>query len=1485
MVSIPLLMYAVLRSSTIQTWLVHKVTDYISEEYKTKITIKGVDIKLFKTIVLEKLYVEDLHEDTLLYVDEFDVGIDDFKFSENKLIIGSIDLNNSTIKIKSDTAGVMNFQYLIDAFMSAEEDTTSSAPWDLRVKRLSIANANLHYYDAAADTLPDSLKTQEMNFSDLSFTKTNLTLSEISLGDTISFHLDKVSMNEKSGFTVSNLITSGKYYDTGVELKDFSLKLKNTTLEAKKAVLAYDSLGDFGDFMNKIKFDVDLKKSRIFTNDLAPVASLLAGYNLDFGFKGHFSGVASDLKADSVYFDFAKNTILATSFTAKGLPDVYNTDFDVKIDKLSTSYSDLDLIKLPPFDANSKLPIPSQIKLLGVIKYSGSLKGNISKLENTGNLITGLGNINTTAKIKYDTVSSKIDFDVKLDAQDLVVNKLLGETTNYGKIDINSTLIGYNQGNSVSADVQLVVSDFVYNNYTYSELELLGKVTEKSFNGKITLIDPNVMLDVNGDFYFTEDSSSYKFNGALQQAHLETLGLDTARKAGILSLLFDGDLSGNSLDNLNGSASILNIDYISATDTFILEKLKFTAVNKLANNIHRLTLSSRLFDFGINGDYTFSDLSYSMQNFLNHYLPSVISKPELPKDKQFAQAKINFDIDIKQTSDLFKIFVPGLHLAEGTNFKGNFNSKDNSFRLNGYSPSIAYGDQKLAQITVNTHSSDKELTTIIAAEKFFFTKENSLDFFELKNIIRNDSIVLGVEWDNKTDSLRYSGNFNTISTFKKNIFNNSTLIETYIKPSRIVLADSLWQISKSSVFIDSSSIYINNLDLFNRFQKIRINGAISPNKTDTLVLSFNKFELNNLDLITQESGFYLFGQLNGNVKIAGIYDSPYIFSEAVIDSFTLNDEFIGDVTIRGNTFQDRVFVDVVGQRLELKTIDLKGNYNFKTDSLDFNLVLNKFRLEALQPYAQGIASGLDGRINGNLKIDGTTEKPRMNGILKFHKCVFTLDYTKVQYSFTDSIFITEDRYYFKNMEIFAGRVNKAFVSGEVTHNYFRNIMLDLNIDAKNFLFVDTKAGDNDMFYGKAYASGIIGIKGPLEKMVVDVNVTTRPGTHLYLPLSTASEVSENNFITFINKIDSVKTEKKTEEAMTDLSSMQINMGIEMTPDATIEMIFDETVGDKMSAQGSGPIRMEINTLGDFNMFGEYTISKGSYLFTLQNLINKYFEVKPGSTLKWNGSPYDALLDLTAVYRIKKVPLYDLVLDDNFKETKIPVDCNLAMQGNLTSPTIKFDIDLKNADEKIESQVNNLTEDDLNKQVLSLLIINKFQPLPGLSSDFISAGGVGVNTTELLSNQLSNWLSQISNDFDIGINYRPGSDISSKELEVALSTQLWNDRVSINGNVGVGNQSTSAASSAGSSVVGDFDIEVKITKNGKFRVRAFTRANNNTVYEMAPYTHGAGIFYKEDFNTVSELINRYKTAIFKTDKKQDPKSNSQKINKEAIKEEE
>ena len=120
--------------------------------------------------------------------------------------------------------------------------------------------------------------------------------------------------------------------------------------------------------------------------------------------------------------------------------------------------------------------------------------------------------------------------------------------------------------------------------------------------------------------------------------------------------------------------------------------------------------------------------------------------------------------------------------------------------------------------------------------------------------------------------------------------------------------------------------------------------------------------------------------------------------------------------------------------------------------------------------------------------------------------------------------------------------------------------------------------------------------------------------------------------------------------------------------------------------------------------------------------------------------------------------------------------------------------------------------------------------------------MAVTTTEMLSNQLSNWLSQIYNDFDIGFVYRPGNkDINSQELQVALSTQLLNDRVVVNGNFDF----RGANNSYGNPITGDFDVEYKITE--KIRFKVFNRFNNPYTGRGAPYTQGLGLFYKHDFN--------------------------------------
>ncbi|MDP4266730.1 MAG: translocation/assembly module TamB domain-containing protein, partial [Bacteroidota bacterium] len=351
------------------------------------------------------------------------------------------------------------------------------------------------------------------------------------------------------------------------------------------------------------------------------------------------------------------------------------------------------------------------------------------------------------------------------------------------------------------------------------------------------------------------------------------------------------------------------------------------------------------------------------------------------------------------------------------------------------------------------------------------------------------------------------------------------------------------------------------------------------------------------------------------------------------------------------------------------------------------------------------------------------------------------------------------------------------------------------------------------------------------------------------------ELSETNYISFIRK-DSSKIAIK-EKAKIDLSGIQMNFDLEVTPSTEAQIIFDKKVGDVIKVKGNGNLKFEINTLGNFNMYGDYTIEEGDYLFTLKNLINKRFKIEKGGTIKWNGSPYDANVNMNAIYTAR-TSIADLVIGGDTGKYKqiVPVQCILTLKEKLLKPAISFDIKIPDADENIQRSLKNITssEQETNNQVFYLLLANRFKPIGNQNNMFNSGiGGLGTTSTELLSNQLNNWLSQISTDFNIGVNYRTGDKLNPTQLEVALSTQLFNNRVLIDGNVGIGNQKTS-------NLVGDFTVEYKLTQEGKFRVKAFNKTNNNNEYlniNANQYTQGLGISYRKEFDSLGDFFRKIK----------------------------
>ncbi|MBK6837911.1 MAG: translocation/assembly module TamB domain-containing protein [Bacteroidetes bacterium] len=299
-------------------------------------------------------------------------------------------------------------------------------------------------------------------------------------------------------------------------------------------------------------------------------------------------------------------------------------------------------------------------------------------------------------------------------------------------------------------------------------------------------------------------------------------------------------------------------------------------------------------------------------------------------------------------------------------------------------------------------------------------------------------------------------------------------------------------------------------------------------------------------------------------------------------------------------------------------IDIRGNYyaSRENDNLDFTVKLNNFYLHTLERYLSGIMSELNGKVSTDLTLTGTLAKPVFEGTVDFSRASCIVDYLNTRYSFTSQVKVRKNVFDLSGMKIVDTYNNEADVSGKITHEYFSKFLFDVVIRPRKLQMLHTNAAQNSLYYGNAYVSGYAHFYGAIENMNMDINLSPEKGTILNIPLNSTSDVSQSDFITFIDKSRKTDDEELDVQRLVNLSGVRLNMNLDMNPNAVINIIFDEKIGDVISGSGTGSIRMDINTAGDFNMYGTYIIEKGEYLFTLQNLINKKFIVDPGSRITW-----------------------------------------------------------------------------------------------------------------------------------------------------------------------------------------------------------------------------------------------------------------------------
>jgi hypothetical protein len=1451
LLALPATAYLLLQSSRIQTSVATRVMETVSENLGTRFTISRINISFLYRIRLDDVYLQDLSGDTIIYAESLTAGIR-YLNPANKLVsIGSIDLEKALVAFAMDSAYNLNLNYFLNKLQGNGKGKKGG--WTVQFNNLRLRDSRFslkYFYYKAVE--------YGMNYSDIRVYDIDADIKKFNPSkDSLSFSIKMLRLKEQGGFILEKMTCKFSQGKTFMSFRDLEITTPHSDITGDEITMRFRNWKVFkaDSFERFVRFRINLDRSPFNLKDIGYFTPAFKNTNQKVTFSGNVYGPLSNIRGRKLSLTFGNHSRFAGELDFEGLPDIRGTFIHANISDLATTASDLEALQLP---GQSSIKLPAQIGKLGLITYQGNYTGFINDFVAYGTFRTDLGLVKTDLLFRPNS-SNLLDFEGKFQVQNFELGTFLDQKHNMGNISLKASVSGATlEGNSIEARLNGIIEQFEFKQYNYTNINLSGNLRDKTFNGMVNINDPNIDLEFLGEVNLSDSVPAFDFKANITNANLYALNIDKSDPNFRVSCYLIANAKGNSINTLNGKITLLNSLFVKKDQQLQVYDLSLVIVNHTGSN--RMEVRSDFLDADLFGKYQLTRVGESLKKYLHAYLPSLVDTSGISDAP--LQSSMNLNATLKNTKPLFDFFLPEYSIAENSTINLTYDPENEKMHFHFQTNQIEAKGLAWNNLNLIVDGNSQSIVVDAGGKDLAINDRLSLENFTIMASTAGDSAGIIVRWNNWQD-LQFKGSVNALAKINRPLGSHRPGVDLFLKSTDFITSDTVWTIHPGHISIDSSHIQFGNLVISHVNEYFTINGALSEDPDEEVNILFNHFNLGNLNGLSMTSGNKLGGILNGKATITDLYHNTLFTSLLKVDSLMINNEILGNTEITSRWDDDRKAIDLEAMAIrdDLKIIDIRGEYlPAEKGKLSFTLNLDRLRLNLFNPYVSTVFSDLRGLASGKVTLTGTMAKPLLNGELKLQKTNFTVNYLQTRYTFTEKVLIENNNIYFQNIRIFDPRSNSAYLSGAIRNRYLKDFQLDLTIRSDNFMCLNTTLADNKDFYGTAYATGTIKIAGPPKNITMDISARTEKDTKIFIPLSNTGELNEYPFINIYNERTGEGVDIENSEYQVDLSGMQINFDLEVTPEAEVQIIFDPKLGEKIQGTGKGNLDMKINTAGDFMMFGDYVIEKGDYLFTLQNFINREFTIESGGTIRWDGDPLDATIDIKAYYRTK-ASLNDL-LGTQDESSKIWVHDLITMTGKLMSPDVKYDIDLPGADESTKLSLSSAitSADELNRQFISLLIQNRFLPSASrsgqgqyASSSSSYSNAAGVNASEFLSNQLSHMLSQIVNDMDVNINYRSNREMKSDEVQLALSYQLFNDKLTISGSV---DMATNATAESGDEIVGEFDIDYKLTKNGKFRIKTYNHSNNDMLYENSPYTQGFGFSYREEFNTFGELIKRY-----------------------------
>ena len=1461
------------QSPAVQTALARKAVDKLSGSIDGDISVGHIAIRPFDAVTLEDVVVIDRNpyaggefprQDTLARIGSLSA-----RFSlkgllhKERIAVSRLQLQDGELNLvlEPGTGGKDTQDNISRIFrLTSDPDKPKQDFGDLlEARKVDVEGFTFRMFNPVAAArqrarhntpLPDNV----IDWNNLEI-KADIHASDVLVKDgVISGDADHIAIVDKTGWNVRDLSGKVKVGHGKVLLDNLHIDDGDSDLHFRYFRLLGKLDSEYKDFIDRVRLEGEFVEPTVFSmQTIRHFAPNLERFTFKSDLTGKLEGTVSDFAVKGLGIrEHGSGITGRINGTMKGLPDIETSVLDYQVKDFSFGLDGLGTF-IQEWAPDTKLNLGKMGKGTD-FRLDATAKGLLNRLAVKGNLTSNAGaaDVNLTLRNILDR-KRNIAIDGILRTRDLDAGRIAG-IQELGPVTlttgVNATLALRNLQVRIDS---LRVGRLNALGYDYTGIEAMGTYSDQAFDGRIVCDDPNLNALVQGKFDLSPSTrnAAYQFFANIGYADLHALNIDK-RGTSKVSLQADANFIRTRDRDLLGEVNLRDVLLENAGGRHHIGDIRASA--HANEDIHRMLFESSFAEGTFVGDRSPVTMVSDLKDLVvRKELPSLLEKP----GALWSGTPYEVNFKFFDTRELLGFILPGMYIEKNSSLWLKV-GEDGSVDGNVTSGRLALGTRYLKDFKMVFDNRNNALRADVTGSAINLggieLRDNHIDL-----MVDDDRVSLNYTFDNQSDEvskadLRFTGDLARDA--------GGLAVVASVLPSSIYYHGDRWVVDSDDLTLQGGDLRVDRFRLRNGRQSLVVDGGLSPDKNDTLSVRMDQFDISLLNSLLMKGKMDIKGLATGGASLV----SPSKPSLALLASITCDSTYLagkpmGSVFVGSiwNEPEKRFDFRLGNRQDDVRNFDIDGYLRPRDKAIRADVTLNRLDMGYAMPLLAGIFDRFEGALDGKVKVDGTLDKLQIGSEgMQIVDGILGVEFTQVPYHVSGPVSVDSEGLHFQNVTIADSSEGKGTVSGGLLFGDFKNMRLDthLQFDRMKVLGITSRNGP---IYGDVYGTGRVDITGPFDALALNIDARTVKNGHLHIPLRSGGTQATGNLLVF--KQPYVEVEEDPYELMlrsnrTDKKKTQSDLDVRVRVRATPAVTAHVDIGENtLQGLGNGLIDLRVRTgMNDqFTINGDYTLTSGEFKFSALDVVTREFTIRDGSSIRFNGDVMDSDLNVTGVYTTKASISTLLSGMAAAETTRRQVDCLIEITDKLRNPQIKFNIEIPQLDPGTEGLVTSAlnTEDKMMKQFLYLLIANSF--LPNEESGIITTGGSNMlysNMTGIMAGQLNSIFERLNIPLDLGLNYQQNAS-GQNLFDVALSTQLFNNRVIVNGTIG----NRRLYGTTTDEVAGDLDIDIKLNQPGTFRLNLFSHsADQYTSFLDNSQRNGVGFAYQREFNSIKQFFH-------------------------------